>query len=163
MRYREGVVLFVVGTVSIIAACGGSDSSSVTGCAKDTDCVNGRICGAEGRCVDPTTGLPGPSGGDAAASSSSSTGGGGGRTAQQLACDGWLSDRGPDGGALCANCACETMCLSYSGVSFCGHVCDTNEDCRTWVERTFGPDFGTTRCEKPSDPGEDSFCIVDRK
>jgi len=67
----------VVVCFAFAQGCGSGDDDSSTGCTKDTDCINGRIC-ESGKCTDPGAVIGGSSGSAGTNGGSTAKGGTGG-------------------------------------------------------------------------------------
>lgn len=76
---RLAFIPFAASVAFSMGCSSGDDDSSSTGCTKDTDCINGRICDS-GTCKDPGTGGSGATSSGATGGTSNGTGGSTGGT-----------------------------------------------------------------------------------
>ena len=135
LSFRWGTGLFGVGFVVVACSASVADDG---GCKKDTDCAQGRICSATGRCESPSSSVAGEDGGTTNTTNP---------TEQQRSCRTWRDTRQG------CDCKCGTSCLDFQGTSFCGHSCSSTSACQTYMNETFGPGYPyTVRCE-------DDFCV----
>lgn len=163
-RAMKVVARFVpVALLFFAVACSASPPSD--GCAKDTDCASGRICGSDGKCADRTTattepGTPTSDPGTATSQPGTSTSQPGTSTSSGRDCHAYFV-AAPDCGVESCECGTKCITLNFSDRTdhMCGNSCAVDQDCVDAAKRAgVDPAPHAVTCS-PANEYFPSFCV----